>query len=253
MKYVLRSLDRFGAPRWERLSRSDAAVLVGYWYGRGAAAERPLERLTCARGMMMTLFCAGAPWDEIAKAADGYVNEALAAPRDAESTIMRAIHLTECMQIQLVFPDDAARRARLIEAGSALLAEQSGTRGVPGHAETLADLKLHLAAVDERREALPALEGLELGCYSLLEPVHRADGAAFAEAIDAIVRGARDRGTRCARPDSALFVQRIQGFEDVGSGFLYGGSRRIGAVFGLRVPEPPPDTLPFYPPDARSG
>ncbi|KYF61477.1 hypothetical protein BE11_24390 [Sorangium cellulosum] len=253
MKYRLGSLDRFDAPRWERLSRSDAAALVGYWCGRGALAEQPLDRSSCARGMMMALFCAGAPWDEIAKATDEFVNETVAVPRDAERAIVRAIHLTECLQAQLVFPDDAARRERLIEAGSALLAEQSGVDGVPGHAETLADLKLHMAAVEERREALPALEGLEPGVISLLGPLHRADGAAFAQAIDTIVRDARDRGTRCARPDSAMFVQRIQGFEDVGTGFLYAGSRRIGLFFGLRMPDPPPDTLPFYPPDRRGG
>ncbi|WP_437735370.1 hypothetical protein [Sorangium sp. So ce1335] len=253
MKYRLGSLDRFDAPRWERLSRSDAAALVGFLCGRSVAAEQPLARSTSARGMMMALFCAGAPWDEIAKAADEFINETVAVPRDAERAIVRAINLTECMQAQLVFPDDAARRERLIEAGSALLADQSGVDGLPGHAETLADLKLHMAAVEERREALPALEGLELGVVSLLGPLHRADGAAFAKSIDMLVRDARDRGTRCARPGSALFVQRVQGFQDVGLGFLFAGSRRIGAVFGLRMPEPPPDTLPFYPPGTRGG
>ncbi|WP_438018540.1 hypothetical protein WMF18_05445 [Sorangium sp. So ce315] len=213
-------------------------------------SETPLTRLTCAREMMLALFCAGAPWDEIARAADAYVAEALAAPLDAEGMVARAIDLTECAQVQLVFPDDAARRARIVEAVTGLLAQRSEAPAAPGHAEMLADLKLHAAALEERRGALPALEGLELPRYALLDPVLHGDGAAFAEAVDETVRGARDRGTRCARPDSALFVQRVQGFQDVGSGFLHAGSRRAGLILGLKLPEPPPDTRPFYPPEA---
>jgi hypothetical protein len=249
-------MDRAGPPRWEALRQEDACILVRWCTARHEAADGPYQRREAARALMLALVCAGAPWPDVQRAADAFVDAVLELDDSASPGPSQLADLQECAQVMLAFPGHPRTRA-VIDAASALTrvdpwdgipsdgADEAEDERRAAHAWMRAELQLCLAALAPDQVAIPAVTA-DSPPGSLVPPAVAGDGPRFGRAVDLMVRAARDRGTRSARTDSDVFHQRVQGYQDAGSAFLWAASRSIAPALGLTPDPPAPDTQVFY-------
>jgi len=246
---MLHSFENYSEARWEILGPKDAIALIAYCYGKLSTDGPWRVRCELARDMMLALFCAGAPWEEIAQAADAYLRVLLVGSNKDTSTSLAPTQLIECAQLCLIFDSFSERKEEFSTIIYSRYINGNDCRHIDDYLAM--ELRLHYAALGNNRMLLSDMRvSPESPKDSLDEPIFRSDGNAFAQAIDSTVRNSMARGTRCARPDSKLFVQRVQGFQDFGAGFLHAGSRWIGQISNLKMPSPALDTIMFYPPNS---
>lgn len=211
----------WGPPRWEILSPAAGGALVG----RAWADARHRRNHFTTRALVCSLWCAGAPWDQIGEAARDLVTAVIDSGDD--DVPRREIGLADATRACQLFDPEPALVERLRRAIASL-----GPLSPPG-----SELSIHAAALGSVAELERARESdAAAGFLGAL----REGPAAWDAEVTACVQGGIDRARRSFdnAGSAAGLLRRAAGVVDHGGGVLFAAMRPIGEALGLRLPPP---------------
>jgi len=248
MLFRFSGLRGFEKTRCPGLTDDDAALFVGYCFGRAHLAKQMHSSLTqdegveISRDLLMALFAAGAPLGDVRTQAVSYCTLLVELLEEVElgkeQLFRQKARLDELVLLNFRIEGSSDLSARILGVVERLLGAEWPTDALGQ--EALVDLGSWRAALLGDPALLPEIpRALELARSSLAGPLIRRDGDACFARICEELDELQKRVTIAFGRKRPLFLERVQACRTFGWGLLYPGAHALAGALDLKLSDLP--------------